>query len=90
MSATPRQWCGLPSKKRFAVKLAWRRRSTIAARVNRSMSRFVSANRLRVACGIECLVSWSRNVASGSVPPVRHHDKLTLAPLPASVGAAAY
>ena len=29
-------------------------------------------------------------VAFGSVPPVRHHDKLTLAPLPASIGAAVY
>jgi len=37
--------------------------------------------------------SFDRKIASGwngSVPPVRHHDKLTLAPLFASVGAGAY
>jgi len=35
-------------------------------------------------------VARTTKVSKGSVPAVRHYYKLPLAPLPASVGAAAY
>src|SRR5262245_37663451 len=79
--------------KRFQADLSVRKSRAGSSLIGFTLMRMSALGRELCYCDIAESNGMDAHVVTGrfgSVPPVHHHDKLTLAPLPASVSAAAY